>query len=69
MTELKSLSLEGTRITDAGLAQLGRHKKLSYLSAGRTQVTADGAARLQELLPECRVSQLDTSALRTRPPR
>jgi hypothetical protein len=66
MPDLETLYLEGTRITDAGLERLASHKKLSFLMVGRTQVTPDGVARLQALLPECHILSRDLSAVRER---
>jgi hypothetical protein len=48
---LEVLDLEGTQITDAGLAQLEGLKQLKFLVVRRTQVTAAGVKRLQRALP------------------
>ncbi len=44
-----------TQITDAGLEQLTALTDLWYLDLWGTQVTAQGASRLQKALPKCRV--------------
>lgn len=50
---LKDLSLSNTAVSDGGLVRLSRVKTLSYLFVRRTQVTAAGANRFQELNPNC----------------
>jgi hypothetical protein len=43
-------------MTDAGIQQLVRLKKLVYLNVQNTNVTADGARQLQKQLPNCQIT-------------
>jgi hypothetical protein len=52
---LKELSLNKTQITDAGLESLKGLKSLRNLSLEDTKVTPDGAWKLQQFLPDCRI--------------
>jgi Leucine-rich repeat (LRR) protein len=52
LTRLDQLYLDDTQVSDAGLEHL---KGLSNLFLRRTQVTAKGVERLQEVLPNCRI--------------
>jgi serine/threonine protein kinase/Leucine-rich repeat (LRR) protein len=54
-TQLERLSLEGLPVSDDALAFLEALKKLRWLSLGDTDVTAEGVARLQRALPECKI--------------
>jgi len=56
VTQLRSLSLVGTRITDAGLEYLIGLKQLKDLNLSYTQVTNAGVGKLQQALPKCRIS-------------
>ena len=47
--KLEELHLDGTDISDAGLAQLRRFSKLKVLTLHGTQVTDSGLAHLREL--------------------
>jgi hypothetical protein len=49
------LGLVGTRVTDAGLKELARLKRLQALDLGRTKVTDAGLKELRRALPGCRV--------------
>ena len=49
MTNLTSLSLSGTQVTDSGLSNLKGLTKLSRLSLGKTQVTDAGLVHLKGL--------------------
>ena len=51
-----SLSLIGTKITDAGLLRLKRLTKLQRLVLDFTKVTDAGVADLQKALPNCKIS-------------
>lgn len=51
-----SLSLIGTKITDAGLLRLERLTKLQRLVLDFTKVTDAGVADLQKALPNCKIS-------------
>ena len=59
MRNLKSLSLAGTKITDAGLEHLKGLTQLRSLWLGREvrpeQVTPEGIRRLQRALPNCKI--------------
>jgi hypothetical protein len=55
LTQLEWLGLSGTRVSDAGLAHLSRLGALKMLWVEGTPVTADGAARLRQSLPNCTI--------------
>lgn len=55
LTELEYLSLQQTRVTDDCLSLLGTFAKLRELDLRGTRVSADGAAKLQSVLPECKI--------------
>jgi len=44
-----------TQVTDAGLGQLTDVGSLRHLDVRHTAVTADGVARLQRALPQCKI--------------
>ena len=57
LTELKTLSLDHTRITDSGLLYLGGLTKLRFLMLVECpNITDDGVAKLQQLLPNCSIN-------------
>ncbi len=56
LTDLCLLDLSGSPITDAGLKHLEGLKYLAYITLTDTAVTADGAARLQQTLPNASIS-------------
>ena len=56
MTTLNNLELSHTRVTDAGLTLRSGLNNLRRLSLGDTKVTDEGVKRLQEALPNTRVS-------------
>lgn len=56
MTELDGLSLNGPRITDAGLVHLETLPKLKNLWLRGTAITDEGYRRLQAALPQVRHS-------------
>lgn len=49
---LQALDIEGTRVSDDGLACLADGRQLRFLVLRRTQVTPAGVVRLQAALPE-----------------
>jgi len=53
LTDLQSLSLIGTQVTDAGLEHLEGLTNLERLRLANTQVTDEGAIKLQMALPTC----------------
>lgn len=53
LSRVDSLDLHGQPITDAGLLHVMRLRKLRRLNIKETQVTAKGAADLQQALPNC----------------
>jgi Leucine-rich repeat (LRR) protein len=55
LKELRVLDLSRTRITDAGLGQLAHLASLNKLVVSHSLATADGCARLQKKLPNCRI--------------
>ncbi|HYW43774.1 MAG TPA: hypothetical protein VE959_13010 [Bryobacteraceae bacterium] len=55
LTGLEVLWLSQCRITDASVSLLSQFKSLRELAVGRTGITAEGRARLRELLPQCRL--------------
>ncbi len=48
---LKSLRLDGTQVTDAGMAHLKGLYRLAHLDVRRTRVTAAGTNQLKTPLP------------------
>ena len=55
MTGLDLLLLDGTLISDAGLAHLKGLTNLRHLSASRTHVTDPGMKELKQALPKLEV--------------
>ena len=53
---LKELLLGDTQITDTGLAEVAKLKKLRALELDRTQITKVGVAELQKALPKCSIT-------------
>ena len=53
---LKQLGLIRTQISDAGLKHLAGLRQLESLYIAQTQVTDDGVRKLQDALPECRIT-------------
>ena len=49
------LSLQRTRVSDAGLTHLRELTGLRYLNVAQTNVSALGAAELRRALPNCQV--------------
>lgn len=57
LTNLRELKLENTKITDAGLESVKRLANLQVLHLNETQVTAEGVAKLQQALPNCKITR------------
>ena len=57
LTQLKSLDLSNTRVSDAGLAHLRGLTQLQLLNVGNTQVSDAGSAHLRESLPKLYVER------------
>ena len=55
MPTLEHLSLYNGPITDAGLTELKRLKRLTLLRLPGTKITAAGVADLQQALPKCKI--------------
>jgi hypothetical protein len=55
MSKLQSLSLVGTPVTDAGLANLKALRELRVLEIKGTEVTEAGVAELKKSLPDLAV--------------
>ena len=55
MSELQSLDLAGTAITDKGLTQLKGLANLRLLNLKGTKITAEGIAKLQQTLPNLKI--------------
>ena len=56
LTGLEDLDLCKTRITDAGLEHLEGLAALKQLNLNLTRVTADGVKKLQQALPNCKIT-------------
>ena len=56
LTNLRVLSFNKTKITDAGLVHLKGLTKLQGLDVRSTKVTAAGVKKLQAALPNCLIS-------------
>ena len=57
MHGITTLSLWGTAVTDGGLEFLAELTTLEQLEISSDQTTADGIAKLQKALPNCKISQ------------
>ena len=55
MESLKILCLDETQVTDAGIDHLLHLSKLERVSCHSTDVTAEGARKLRQAIPGCRV--------------
>ena len=53
LTQVRYLSLQGTQITDAGLAHLHHSKELRRLFLADTKVTAKGVEAFKSACPQC----------------
>ena len=56
LTELQWLNLQNTQVTDAGLTFLRTLTELEVLNLRRTQVTDEGFKKLQQALPNCKIT-------------
>jgi hypothetical protein len=56
---LTTLSLSGTKVSDAGLAHLAGLDRLIALDLTKTNVTAKGVESLAKALPRCKISSID----------
>ena len=57
LAQLQRLDLSDTDITDDGLEHLTKLSQLQLLDLSRTQVTAAGVAKLQQALPNCKITR------------
>jgi len=57
LRQLQVLSLCGNAITDSGLEHLKGLSKLQQLWLGKTQVTEEGVKKLQQALPNCKITK------------
>ena len=62
MNELQSLGLAFTKVTDAGLEHLKGLKSLQSLELPYTNVTDEGVKKLQQALPECKITRVPPSS-------
>ena len=60
LNNLKDLNLTYTEVTDAGLEHLNGMKNLQSLNFFNTQVTDEGVKKLQQKLPNCKISRSRT---------
>jgi hypothetical protein len=56
LESLEDLQIRNTNVTDEGLEYLAKLTRLKCVLLGGTRVTSEGCARLQQALPNCRVS-------------
>ena len=56
LEHLEELDLMETRITDRGLEHLSQLRSLRQLNLSGTRVTSEGLYKLQQALPDCRIS-------------
>ena len=57
LSQLQDLDLRNTAITDAGLRHLEGLTKIQSLQLFHTQVTSAGVAKLQQALPNCKITR------------
>jgi hypothetical protein len=57
LTEIENLDLSFTQVTDAGLEHLKDLPKLTVLWLIGTQVTDEGVKKLQQALPNCKITR------------
>ncbi len=57
LTHLRYLNLDNTQVTDAGLEPIEGFAKLERLDLCVTKVTAAGVAKLQQALPNCKITR------------
>ncbi len=56
LTKLPTVDLSGTKVTDAGLVHLKGLPQLQSLTLWETKVTDAGVKKLQQTLPNCKIS-------------
>ena len=56
LSNLETLTLNSTQISDAGLVHLKDLTNLRYLGLNGTQITDAGLAELQQALPSCEIN-------------
>jgi len=47
--------LDSPQITDEGLKEVAKFKKLDYIGLSSTEITKSGAAELKKALPNCKI--------------
>jgi hypothetical protein len=57
LTQLQTLWLGGTQISDAGLEHLKGLTTLQVVYIAQTRVTDEGVKKLQEALPNCHIKR------------
>jgi hypothetical protein len=57
LSELRRLNLSDTRVTDAGLQYVMGLPQLQELDLTSTKVTGEGVAKLQQTLPNCKITR------------
>lgn len=57
LSELRRLNLSDTRVTDAGLQYVMQLPQLQELDLTSTKVTDEGVAKLQQTLPNCKITR------------
>jgi hypothetical protein len=68
LKNLHHLNLRKTRVTDAGLRELGGLEQLKTLTIWETQVTEEGIKRLECTLPRLEIIDRNTSPIPFRIP-
>lgn len=58
LTGLKTLGLNDTQVTDAGLVHLQGLTGLRWLDLAKTKATDSGPAKLRQALPRCKIGGL-----------
>jgi len=56
LTKLEERYLNGTKVTDAGLAPLRELTSLRHLDLRHTNVTVEAVIELSKALPNCRIA-------------
>jgi hypothetical protein len=57
LTNLTTISMTGTKLTDAGLAKLAKLDRLESLAIVSTRVTAEGITAFRQARPQCQVER------------
>lgn len=63
LNAVRWMSLDNTRVTDAGIRQLAKHKRLRVLMLSGTGVTNDGFEFICSSLPELQVIDVSSTAV------